>query len=430
MKIKEVLLIVKFLISSTELFISVFFLWGMMTSLLVKFEKKILNIVLLISASLGVLGGLIEFIIKTNSPKKTNIAMIRFNRELIVAIALFSFIGLILSIIYLLKKSKVTAKFEYLMTGSFSVILFLTFLYISPQAFIKTGDFVYFGEDIMSTMALLRAVGFIIGVVICLVGFFSIKKVASYMTKVTFSIFSTLYIGVFFIDYVLKAVKALQRLKLLAFNDFVFEIMIFADAHAKSIIYVGLFVGVCMMTYVVLNNRKVKGEFPNRALIRKEKARMRRARRWSWSLFTTILISVLLLSVVNYFEYKPVELTPPQPYEITENKILIKFEDIDDGHLHRFSYKTPNGYDVRFIAVKKPNGSSFGVGLDACEICGIAGYFERGDDVVCKMCDVVMNKNTIGFKGGCNPIPFPYVVEDSMIIIDIEDLIREEKRFR
>ena len=60
---------------------------------------------------------------------------------------------------------------------------------------------------------------------------------------------------------------------------------------------------------------------------------------------------------------------------------------------------------VRFIVVKKPKGGSYGIGLDACDICGLAGYYERNDEVVCKRCDVVMNKSTIGFKGGCNPVP-------------------------
>ncbi len=37
-------------------------------------------------------------------------------------------------------------------------------------------------------------------------------------------------------------------------------------------------------------------------------------------------------------------------------------------HLHRFEYTTSTGVKVRFIVIQK-SGSSFGVGLDACEIC-------------------------------------------------------------
>ena len=68
--------------------------------------------------------------------------------------------------------------------------------------------------------------------------------------------------------------------------------------------------------------------------------------------------------------------------------------------------------------------------MDACEICGPSGYFERKDDVVCKLCDVVMNRGTIGFKGGCNPIPFPYRVHDEKIKIDPRDLDKDSYIFK
>ena len=42
--------------------------------------------------------------------------------------------------------------------------------------------------------------------------------------------------------------------------------------------------------------------------------------------------------------------------------------------------------------------------------------------MVCKLCDVVMNKGTIGFKGDCNPIPVKYMVHDKKIKIALSDL--------
>ena len=121
----------------------------------------------------------------------------------------------------------------------------------------------------------------------------------------------------------------------------------------------------------------------------------------------------------------------PEEYALEDGIITIPLNQVDDGHLHKFSYHTTNGFDVRFLVVKKPVGGAYGVGLDACEICGIAGYYERGEEeVVCRRCDVVMNKNTIGFHGGCNPIPFPYEIRESKIFIDVRDLERHEKRFK
>ena len=126
------------------------------------------------------------------------------------------------------------------------------------------------------------------------------------------------------------------------------------------------------------------------------------------------------------------ELSAPESYTVDEaaGVIRVPAEAVNDGHLHRFEYRTPNNIDVRWIVVKKPNSASYGVGLDACEVCGNAGYFERNGQIICKRCDVVMNINTIGFKGGCNPIPLSYEVSGGNLIFRLEDLIAGEKEFR
>ena len=105
-------------------------------------------------------------------------------------------------------------------------------------------------------------------------------------------------------------------------------------------------------------------------------------------------------------------------------------ESVSDGHLHRFEYQTENNVSVRWIVVKKPGSASFGTGLDACEVCGNAGYFERNGQVVCRRCDVVMNINTIGFKGGCNPIPLSYEVRDGNLVFRLADILAGEREFR
>jgi uncharacterized membrane protein len=80
--------------------------------------------------------------------------------------------------------------------------------------------------------------------------------------------------------------------------------------------------------------------------------------------------------------------------------------------------------------IKKPDSSSYGIGLDACDICGETGYYEKNDQVVCNRCDVVMNINTIGFKGGCNPIIIDYSISDGNIIVPIQGLVKYESEFK
>ena len=96
--------------------------------------------------------------------------------------------------------------------------------------------------------------------------------------------------------------------------------------------------------------------------------------------------------------------------------------------MHRHVYKTESGARVRFIVIKK-GASAYGVGLDACDICGPSGYYQRKGRIVCKLCDVVMNISTIGFPGGCNPVPLNFSIGKGNLIIKAQDLEAEKKRF-
>ena len=41
-----------------------------------------------------------------------------------------------------------------------------------------------------------------------------------------------------------------------------------------------------------------------------------------------------------------------------------------------------------------------------------------------------MNKGTIGFPGGCNPVPIAYIIHDGNIKIKTADLEAEAHRFK
>lgn len=109
--------------------------------------------------------------------------------------------------------------------------------------------------------------------------------------------------------------------------------------------------------------------------------------------------------------------------------IVIFLIDVEDGYLYRFLYIVIGGNNVRFIVVKKLKGGSYGLGFDVCDICGVVGYFERNDEIVCKCCDVVMNKLIIGFKGGCNLVLFEYEIKNKKIYIDKVILEKEKDCF-
>ena len=208
--------------------------------------------------------------------------------------------------------------------------------------------------------------------------------------------------------------------------------MMFTANHAMLFVWITAAIPVLMALILFRQGTLIREPYDNPAQLRKLKARNRRWRRIAAGLLVCVALCAVIMTVVKTDDTKQVELSAPEAYTVDEaaGVILVPMETVNDGHLHRFEYRTEKNINVRWIVVKKPNSAAFGVGLDACEVCGNAGYFERSGQVICKRCDVVMNINTIGFKGGCNPIPLPYEVRDGNLVFKLTDILAGEKEFR
>ena len=191
-----------------------------------------------------------------------------------------------------------------------------------------------------------------------------------------------------------------------------------------------------------------------------EKRRLRSDNRHNrrWAAVALVSVTAVMLSLTLAYEIynKPPEVPAGETYAIVytdENgveheiaavdvkdydasriEVRIPVSQVDDYNLHAFEMNrsgSPNKAPrVRWIVIRKPASAAYGVGLDACDVCGSAGYYQRGDSVVCKRCDVVMNTNTIGLAGGCNPIPLEFRVSGGYIVIPMEALIAGEKEFK
>ena len=200
----------------------------------------------------------------------------------------------------------------------------------------------------------------------------------------------------------------------------------------NAMIFIWIIAALAALTALLflLENTRVTEPYEHAAQLRKLRAGNRKRRRLAIATLVMVLLFVLTLTVVKAYDTQEVVLSAPESYTVDGDRILISTEAVNDGHLHRFEYTTERNVTIRWIVVKKPNAATYGVGFDACEVCGNAGYYERGSQVVCKRCDVVMNINTIGFKGGCNPIPLAYEVGDGNLVFKLEDLLAGEKEFR
>ncbi|WP_371371121.1 Fe-S-containing protein [Sporomusa aerivorans] len=193
--------------------------------------------------------------------------------------------------------------------------------------------------------------------------------------------------------------------------------------------FYALLVSTLILSVVLLLRRSAAVDPDlNPAKQRKIRATERNRRRWGAVVGTNLLCILLLTSVGKAYVDQKVELSPAVPVTAVQDEVRVPLTTAGDGHLHRFVYTASNGKPVRFIIIKK-SGSAYGVGLDACDICGPTGYYEREGQVVCKLCDVVMNTATIGFTGGCNPVPLAHKVDGGNLVVPVTALEKEKERF-
>ncbi len=204
----------------------------------------------------------------------------------------------------------------------------------------------------------------------------------------------------------------------------------FASKNAMLFLWSVMALVLVLAAVFFAENTKVSEPYDNPAQHRKLRARNRRHRRLAAATAVFLAAAAVTLSAVKQYDTRVIELSAPEAYTVLGEEILVPMDAVMDGHLHRFEYTTDNNVNVRWIVVKKPGSASFGTGLDACEVCGNAGYFERNGQIVCKRCDVVMNINTIGFKGGCNPIPISYELRDGNLVFQLSEIIAGEREFR
>jgi len=153
-------------------------------------------------------------------------------------------------------------------------------------------------------------------------------------------------------------------------------------------------------------------------------AQNRRQRRWTMSAAGACLVVILALTAD--FIYAQVNAAPPTAKAVDPagNQARIPLSEVSDGKMHLFTVEV-GGQSLRFMVIKKPNG--YGTALDACRICGAAGYRQDGQNVICRHCASAIYIPTIGEAGGCNPIGVPSHVDGNDLVMDVSALTEATK---
>ena len=347
----------------------------------------------------------------------------------IYAIHLISFVlFLITSIRPLREKNKVTGILEWVFLGMISITVIA---YAAPEVWGYPYHVLLNEKTVISTDFLLSMIGMLLGLTLMIVGFMATqkilisgdKKMCSTVIKAELLTSAFVRLAGFF--------SVLFQKKIIKSNHTMFTYTVYVKNHGDLFIYISLAIIVIVACIMWGKSFTQREPYKNSAEHRKILAKWRNIRRWS---ATSVIVSLLVLcnmTVLEKMNETDVTLSPIEDAtDIDNENVYVSFDLVSDGHLHRFAYESENGVPIRFIIIKKPNSSSYGIGLDACDVCGETGYYEKDGQVVCNLCDVVMNISTIGFKGGCNPIVIPYEIENGQIIVPISGLLEYESEFK
>jgi len=298
---------------------------------------------------------------------------------------------------------------------------------IMPNILLYPFEFGVGMDTIFNTDFLYRVVGYSAGLLLMLLIALLAYKIAAKLPEKLALVFFLLSLLILTCGHSLNVAQVLVA-RNIVYSNLLMEMVLFALAHANIFIYLQVLVGALMLGSLFLQIKFTPLSGNNPAQIRKMKAAHRRQSHYCFGLLSCLIVVTLIASVIRDYDGRDVELSPLTEMPVQGDRILIPLEQINDGNLHRFAYKSKNGVEVRYLAIKKSE-TAYGVGLDACDICGPSGYYQRKDQVICILCDVVMNKSTIGFPGGCNPVPLAFSISSGHMVIMTEDLESEAGRF-
>jgi uncharacterized membrane protein len=303
-------------------------------------------------------------------------------------------------------------------------------LYALPDIFLYPTEFLMAGQSALSTDFLFQAIGYLGGLLAVGLSAFALYKAGAGLPFKLVRILLTVSLAVNMVKQVATVAQFLLARRILPMSDGLFGFIKLSVNYGDWFLYGTMAVTILLPAVLWIKSLHPGGAFANPAQHRKIRAAARDQRRWCAVILAGYILSVLCLTAFRAYDEREVVLSPAEPMDVIGGEAVIPLENVGDGRLHRFIYTASNGAEVRFIVIKKSaNTNAYGVGLDACDICGPTGYYERDDEVVCKLCDVVMNKSTIGFKGGCNPVPLAYTIGAGNMVIQTQDLEDEKKRF-
>jgi high-affinity iron transporter len=303
-------------------------------------------------------------------------------------------------------------------TGSFSFGVFIFVFLMVGREGIET--VLFLGAVRFNTTAMMNFVGGLIGLGLAIVfGFLFVKGSIRINLRKFFSITSIILLVVA-VQLFISGLHGLSEALVLPASEREMAI-IGPIVQNQAFFYVII---LALTGLMLLWQKQRPAPMPpdaNPAERRKALHLARRERLWTRSLGALALLSIMMITAQFVYSAGSTPSTPPEQIFNTGQQVSIPVSRVDDGKLHHFVYTAAGGDMVRFIMMKLDSGR-IGVALDACQICGDKGYYQQGQQIICRNCTAAINPASIGQSGGCNPIELTAKQDGREITIEPSDL--------
>lgn len=413
----------KYLISTTELLIMAAVYIALITAYIKLAYSERGRTAVYIGVCAGIVSAAAMAFLKTNTKLIDS-----FMSDMVISIVIIAMI--VIFLVFTPLRKKLPKAGAAVTITALTVIMAAILLRALPE-YITYPYTIWLNENSMvSTNMLFKIIGMVLGLLLMLITCIAVNRGAVRLSRKAVFGIMTAALAVNTVQNVCTIINVLVTKRIIKSNKVLFNIIKFSSNHSDLFIYATMAAALVIPAALIIRSFRANEPYDNPAQKRKIKKKWIVIRRWSATVVSCLIVSVVCMTAVKAYVNKPVELSPVEHAPERDGSIYVSFEMVEDGHLHRFGYNTEKGKEIRFIVIKKPNSSSYGIGLDACDICGETGYYEKDGQVVCKLCDVVMNINTIGFKGGCNPIVIDYKIENGQIVVPASTLLEHESEFK
>ena len=348
------------------------------------------------------------------------------SRELLEGAA--TFITLAGEAVILFKLLKPDKDFSKPLKISLAAAVMTLFLYHGFELWlIPVGSVIAALGDYFTVEFLTKILGFVSGALFAFVSSFMIYKAADALNDTRLKFVFVVIFAACIIRQIIFLIQVLMARNFLS-SEIWMDLMAPIINSSDLLIFV-IFAAILVLPITLFSQPK-PARLPeyNPAEYRKVLAQAIHKRRWGTGVIIALALMTTSSSAGSMIANRQAQIVPAVEVTANNGSVDVDLEIVKDGHLHRFVYRASGGEMVRYIVILK-GGSAYGVGLDACEICGAIGYYERDNQVICKLCDVQMNKATIGTRGGCNPIPISYSIEGGKLKVPQAELEKNARIF-